>query len=239
MIGMVLLESIMLINIPGHSDFNVSVLEENNKTIILKKSTNKQNSLRLEKQAKKQEDFLTNNILAKFKSPLILSKGFENGHFYFKMEYINNIDIVHYFEITGKEGLLYLEISLTNLIKDFINQSPSKLINKEIIFNKYTSIKQIIQKNNITFDFKNIDAIIHNIEDLVLPVGICHGDLTFSNILIDRSNMITLIDFLDSFIETPLCDMVKIRQDTQYKWSQLLYNKQYDKTKIKTRYTQK
>ncbi len=33
-----------------------------------------------------------------------------------------------------------------------------------------------------------------------------------------------MIDFLDSFIETPLMDIVKLRQDTKYNWSYLLVN---------------
>ena len=54
-----------------------------------------------------------------------------------------------------------------------------------------------------------------------LPVGTCHGDFTFSNILFG-DNKIYLLDFLDSFIESPLIDIVKIRQDTCFKWSVML-----------------
>ena len=62
-------------------------------------------------------------------------------------------------------------------------------------------------------------------------VGKCHGDLTFSNIIF-RDNEYALIDFLDSFIESPIMDIVKLRQDTKYKWSTLMYNsKEYDKTR--------
>ena len=53
------------------------------------------------------------------------------------------------------------------------------------------------------------------LSDMLIPVGTCHGDLTFSNILFNGNNYY-LIDFLDSFIESPLLDIVKLRQDTAW-----------------------
>ena len=41
-----------------------------------------------------------------------------------------------------------------------------------------------------------------------------------------------MIDFLDSFIESPITDIAKIRQDTKHKWSTFIYSKQYDKNKV-------
>ena len=57
------------------------------------------------------------------------------------------------------------------------------------------------------------------------------SDLTFSNILFNGNNYY-LIDFLDSFIESPLLDMVKIRQDTRYRWSTLMYEGEFDETRF-------
>ena len=41
-----------------------------------------------------------------------------------------------------------------------------------------------------------------------------------------------MIDFLDSFIESPIIDMVKLRQDTAYQWSPLMYAGEYDITRL-------
>ena len=60
-----------------------------------------------------------------------------------------------------------------------------------------------------------------------IPIGKCHGDLTFSNILFATDN-IYFIDYLDSFIETPIQDIVKLRQDTKYFWSVMMYHNSYD-----------
>ncbi len=67
----------------------------------------------------------------------------------------------------------------------------------------------------------------------MMPVGICHGDLTFSNMLFNGNNYY-LIDFLDSFVESPLLDIVKLRQDSAYLWSQLMYIHDYDKIRLKS-----
>lgn len=64
-----------------------------------------------------------------------------------------------------------------------------------------------------------------------IPMGKCHGDLTFSNILFNGNNYY-LIDFLDSFLESPLLDLVKIRQDSQYEWSRLMYEGEVDLVRL-------
>lgn len=71
----------------------------------------------------------------------------------------------------------------------------------------------------------------YNLQNISMPVGVCHGDLTFSNILFNGNNYY-LIDFLDSFIESPLLDVVKIRQDSAFLWSQLMYVKSYDRIRL-------
>ena len=54
-----------------------------------------------------------------------------------------------------------------------------------------------------------------------IPISYCHGDLTLNNMLFLDSN-IYLIDFLDSFVESPIIDLVKLKQDLQFFWSQKL-----------------
>jgi thiamine kinase-like enzyme len=56
-------------------------------------------------------------------------------------------------------------------------------------------------------------------EALVFPLGNCHGDLTLSNIIFDQSVGVTLIDFLDTYLESPLQDIAKLKQDYVYGWS--------------------
>ena len=50
--------------------------------------------------------------------------------------------------------------------------------------------------------------------------------------LFDNSDIV-VIDFLDTFLDTPLQDIVKIRQDSKYFWSLNLVNKIQDSVKVK------
>ena len=80
-----------------------------------------------------------------------------------------------------------------------------------------------IQKNNLDGDFNQMLIFLKNkfyaYKIVELPLGPCHGDLTFSNIIVSPTGSLNLIDFLPSFIESPIWDIVKIYQDLKYGWS--------------------
>jgi hypothetical protein len=63
-----------------------------------------------------------------------------------------------------------------------------------------------------------------------LPIGKNHGDLTMSNIMF--SDKYYLIDFLDNPYETPLNDLIKIKQDTEHNFYFNLIGKADTKVKV-------
>lgn len=72
-----------------------------------------------------------------------------------------------------------------------------------------------------------------NVDKLILPNGNCHGDLSLSNIIF-CDDKTYFIDFLDSYIESPIIDIIKLRQDTKHKF--ILFanrDKKIDFTKAK------
>ena len=76
---------------------------------------------------------------------------------------------------------------------------------------QYPDLKGLINKCiNIVSKFPS---------ELSFPIGLCHGDLTLSNLILDPFKNITLIDFLYTFLESPLQDVAKIKQDYVYGWS--------------------
>ena len=114
-----------------------------------------------------------------------------------------------------------------------------QLVPASIFQSKFSEVNTKIDtnsliKNNVSLKYllEQCQTIFDKMQDIEIPVGLCHGDLTFSNILFNGNNYY-LIDFLDSFIETPLQDIVKIRQDTQYRWSQQMYQKPFDAIRLK------
>lgn len=81
-------------------------------------------------------------------------------------------------------------------------------------------------KNQFFLGEKLIQETIANVNDRIAriqlgcPLGQLHGDLTFSNIIYNKNTTtIWLIDFLTSFIQTPLIDVAKLIQEFKYQWS--------------------
>ena len=50
-------------------------------------------------------------------------------------------------------------------------------------------------------------------------IGPCHGDLTLSNIILNPAERLVLVDYLDTFFESPLQDVAKLNQDLLLGWS--------------------
>lgn len=57
-----------------------------------------------------------------------------------------------------------------------------------------------------------------------IPVGDCHGDLTITNCMIDVDGRLVILDFLDTFYETPLQDIASLLQETWAEWCLLVGN---------------
>lgn len=214
----------MVFSFKGHSGFKISLISDHT---VRKASTTKEGSARLVKQAEKQKNF-TNT--SDFITPRVLNEGYENECYYFDMELMNFTDFISYFQTSNKNKIDYVARKIISFIESNIIKSYFQPIDVSLINGKLEEIKKTVAEP----DYAAINEIL-NKEEIVIPTGTSHGDFTFSNILFDAENReICLIDFLDDYIETPLNDIVKIRQDTKFKWSLLLYNKNFDLVKMNT-----
>jgi serine/threonine protein kinase len=175
----------------GHSGCS---LELTDKGIVRKTSKNKLYNERLYFQIEKQKYF-SHPIL---QTPRVLETGIKNGLFYCDMEYIPGVSFQEYCSYTPyDEAKKLFEKLLTT-------DEATKDCTKEI-YEKCLSLSG--------FPMEILDEV-----SWVIPVGSCHGDLTFENILI-KDNNIYVIDFLDSFVESSLIDQSKLMQDTFCAWS--------------------
>jgi len=224
--------------IKGHSNFEVKLEKLDNDVVITKSSSSKDFD-RLSKQMAKQEEF-SNKYSKKFKinTPRIIKN--KDNKFY--MEYVyfseNFIDFMVKGNIRKTNWFLK---KIFTIIDNYLQECEYDYLQKGILKEKIDSVKENLSKNNyIEFDssfiqenLKYLYSNLEKIENIKIPLGICHGDLTFSNILIDCNDMnIYLIDFLDSFIESPILDIVKIRQDTKFYWVTNMYSDNFDKNSI-------
>jgi hypothetical protein len=159
------------------------------------------------------------------------NQGKENVEFHITMDYIPYNAVTTLIKFSDKETLSWFigeVLSLvTNFEEKFCKQVPMKSVYSKFE-SKSISILDAIRSNK-AFKPEVINvaerALATVLEigkknmNIVIPEGFCHGDLTFSNILVDgKSRRIAAFDFLDSFVESPLQDIAKIRQDTSYYW---------------------
>jgi hypothetical protein len=85
---------------------------------------------------------------------------------------------------------------------------------KQEIFTKLNQLAESSQYPSVCEAVENETKYLSNIK---LPRGFCHGDLTLENILFYK-NKFYFIDFLDSFIDSPVVDLVKLKQDLYHGW---------------------
>lgn len=228
-----------MIKIKGHSNFKVEIKNIDNIQLISKSSNNKDRN-RLNNQIKKQIYMYENNIFNNVCIPKIIKKIDINIGVEYLMEYIYNSE--NCIDFLLNNNIIKIDKFINDIIEIlqiYINNCTNKKINKNVLFNKIDDVKNIIFNNKFLNDIniqKYIDYLYADIDEICkldIPIGICHGDFTLSNILIDPNNMkLYLIDFLDSFIETPFFDIIKLRQDTKYYWTLNLCNFEYDNNKI-------
>lgn len=228
----------MIIDVKGHSGCDIEVIKEDDKLYVYKSSYDPGYFSRLEQQALKQHE-ASKQTLQHIRVPKILDIVKAKEKVTIKMDYVYSRNFIEFFEQSGFEQIDYLIESLISFIETEIKSSPLSTISRDVLRNKLADVKTKIESNPILKDDSCVEQILNcslnifnEMEDMELPVGMCHGDLTFSNILFNGNNYY-LIDFLDSFIESPIIDIVKLRQDTSWLWSQLMYMKPLDSIRLK------
>tara|TARA_R100000008_G_scaffold15091_1_gene7306 strand:+ start:20 stop:889 length:870 start_codon:yes stop_codon:yes gene_type:complete len=228
-----------MIIIRGNSGCSVEIKDSLSKKIVKKSSFNPSYYHRLENQCKKQNKALQRNSLKFIEIPKIIDKKFlfEEDICYFEMDFCRSLDCITFIHRCSIREIEFLISSIVGFIDSTILESDISKFEKEIFLSKYSSVKDNLKDSKfydeISKRFSKIDEIFFSLDEREIPTGFCHGDLTLSNILIKRrSKKICLIDFLDTFLESPIQDMVKIRQDTKYMWSLNLYPLPVDLTKV-------
>lgn len=220
--------NIMQIEVKGHSGCLIDVVREDGQLYVDKSSRDPKYLDRLVRQAEKQIEASIPEY-QHIRVPKIHRIDRTDTMVSVRMDYVYSRNFVEFFEQAGFEQVGYLIEALKMYLEKEIEQSEMITVNREVVTEKFEDVKKKTLGNAHLKDDEAIKSIINRsqkifdeLPDMQMPVGKCHGDLTFSNILFNGNNYY-LIDFLDSFIESPLLDIVKIRQDTAWMWSQLMY----------------
>jgi len=136
-----------------------------------------------------------------------LDIGEKNGLAYFDMEYIRGVSFADYCNMGDIKTISAMIKKLISFGNCGLASDPSKKADfKDNIIVKCKSLSD--------FPIEIVDSV-----DWQLPIGSCHGDLTFENILVTEGQQLYVIDFLDSYVESSEIDCSKLMQDTFCSWS--------------------
>ncbi len=191
----------------GHSGCHVFLCERGNTRFVKKVSGTTAYSQRLEQQMFKQLAFEHSWI----RKPSVYESGTENDRFYFTMEYVNGVQLstfisrntVQNFDPIVEQLLTFVRSNICDVTADFGAAVSEKLWS--IASSSRLQLDRYVEYC-LAFDWSDI------------PIGYCHGDLAFENILVHQSNLY-FIDFHDSFIQTPYLDLSKLLLDILVLWS--------------------
>jgi hypothetical protein len=179
--------------------------------ILRKYSSSFDYNARLLKQVDKQILF-SKIILKNIDTPKVL--GTLSGELYsFDMEYIPGLSSYEYFSSSDVHGVEFVIQTLFDYF-DYVSSNTRELIINNRIIEKINSL-QIKTKYPDYLEYLKTHV---NNNQIIVPKTFCHGDLTFNNIIFHK-NRLFFIDFLDSYIDSFFCDLVKLKQDLYYLWS--------------------
>ena len=164
------------------------------------------NQDRFLKNIKKQIDFNNQYI----KSVPIIEQGLIDNKNYIKMPFIRNANCLLWLQKLNIDQLNKFIDKILNYFKSNLNVSEVKDFGYNIWVNKIDDLISKIYNNDIKCILKNLKLKKFNNK---FYYGNYHGDFNFLNLLVDNDD-IYAIDFLDSFINSPINDIVKLRQDT-------------------------
>lgn len=226
----------MKIEVIGNSGCKVEVVREDTKLFVLKSTEDPKYLGRLALQAEKQKaasDMHVPNIIV----PKVYDIVRTEAKTEIRMDYVYSQNYINYFENAGVHEIDAFVEAMIAFVEQEIKQSPIKECANEVLMVKFEDVASKVAKRadyneELNELMEKARTKILNAGRLRIPMGVCHGDLTFSNVLF-CGQQYCLIDFLDSFIETPLQDIVKLRQDSQYLWSCLMYQQPYDALRLK------
>lgn len=207
--------------------------EEGVAYVVEKTSANLEYNKRLESQTSKLESY--GKAMAghsHIRCPRVLFRRHdEQGRLVIGMSFEPHTNCMEYLSTSLVGEVQAFTNVLINFMKSSVSASPLAPWSGEVFSSKLARFKQDAEANTVLGDrlpatlqmFDALIAFAKSRKEHQLPIGECHGDLTLSNMLVqsDKSGgrRIVLIDFQDSYVESPLADMAKLCQDLVYGWT--------------------
>jgi hypothetical protein len=220
----------MLRILPGKSGCFVSVEEQNGRAVVIKRTNKDEYKARLAAQREKQQRFKSQ--LPEIVVPQV--RGFDDSSF--SMDCLSMLNAIDFIEIAQGPDLKARLKHLIDFLDAEFSASTEALVENNVLLRKLIAIRSSVGPDICTRFYEEFFSIL-SLEmkgKHMVPMGECHGDLTLSNVMFSLTKFeIGLIDFLDVFLESPLLDLVKLRQDSRFFWSSYVCDQDHDVTKYK------
>lgn len=233
-----------MITIEGYSGCHVCVRRGEGSSYVVEKSCSPSYVPRLKQQEAKQVAArLALNIDDIVVPEVFFGRSNADGGYTVGMKFYHHHDAVTYISSCNVQQIW----DLTRIIQTFLSKSVELCVEggapqsvpASVLKDKIVDVVKVLEANSIVNSMD--DGIVSYVRETVapalvsiidsksedgcirIPVGHCHGDLTLSNILLTHDEgvglKVILIDFLDSFIESPLADTAKLFQDLKFGWT--------------------
>lgn len=213
-----------LLKMEGRSGCKLEVLNKSGVLSVRKISKELAYNSRLLLQAEKQHHFFKKPWSVEFKTPQVLGQSdAAESLTWFEMPYLHGQKYSEFFERASAVEIKQLAEKFHRYFIRTLAEAKPTPVDASVFYDKIDTLTTaLVHRTDISCNLiEKVFTYLRKVPGSVLPMNTCHGDFTFSNMLFCADG-IYLVDFLDSFIESPLIDLVKFRQDTFFYWSLLI-----------------
>lgn len=224
------------LHLPGNSNAKLEMEFDPNLGHIVKKTCNGKAGKRLLVQSEKQSNFRTNSTI---RTPAIFRNEVESDRVTIVMEYVRGSDFVLFTNSATRDEFETSSKILVSMIKnEFLQGKISKFPTLLWIEKVNETLEKCLERS--VFSAKENQRLKSFLlsempEEIIL--GECHGDITFSNVIVEKPDLLCVFDFLNPPIETPYEDAAKFLQDAQFFWSIMKHTGEFDRTRVKIYWT--
>lgn len=194
----------------GNSGCTIKLFKTEKTSFVRKYSSCPEYNARLEEQCRKQNFYRTT---AGVSAPAVHKWGYENGLFYFDMDYVHGHTLAEIIPIMKNYDVSPF---ITLLFKMLHWRQKGKRSDTAMIFQG--KIHSLEYQLSGKVPEKVFDKLKHFDWSIVSSTQ-CHGDLALDNVILNDDGKLCLIDFLDSFFDSWMIDVAKLLQDMELHWS--------------------